>query len=84
MPTWDSVRRLGLGPVLSWLHRLKGSPAVWGSVSRDIGILWLVFGTLDALLHREQLPMSRWHWYSVTGAAGVALILIGVIVGEGE
>ena len=45
MSTLDSVRRLGLGPVRSWLGRLRGTPAVWGSVSRDIGILWLVFGT---------------------------------------
>ena len=56
------------------------SRKMWGELTRDAGMLALVFGILDALIKMSAGEEHRvaWWWYPVLGATSISTMLLGV------
>ncbi len=48
-----------------------------GELLREIGVLWLTFGFLDALI-RERGHEVEWWWWWLVGLTGIILMTVGV------
>jgi hypothetical protein len=53
---------------------------MWGELTRDAGMLALVFGSLDAIIKTSagEEHLVAWWWYPALASISIALMLFGV------